>query len=155
LKPLCFLIEHENPTKALRLPLEAGPAERLRFMAHFWCSDTEPHVLKVFAQRPDLTVCTVATLTEACNKAPGVLVMRGSLDPLVAAGWQRLHLDLDGVLIGQSRPIFILGPRPNRPSRYMGRDEPLPPSKPRGSALPDTTADLPSAVGSYRPKRSG
>ena len=150
MKPLCFLIEHENDRKALRLPLEAHPTERLRFAAHFWCSDAEPHVLRVLAHRPDDTVKTLVTLTDSCPKAPGVLVMRGSLDPLGAAGWHRLHIDLDGLIIGQSRPIFIVGPRADRPSRYMGRDEPLPE---RDQARPALPASMPAAFGQRSKRR--
>lgn len=118
--PLCFLIERERQTKSNILPLEARRDERLRLSANFWCIDSEPHTLVVVSERPDGARCALATITQACHRTPGVLVMRSTLIPLEVGGWHRIHMEMDGAALGAAKSIFVLGPQPPR-VRYKGR----------------------------------
>jgi hypothetical protein len=149
-KSLCFLIEHDRPSRPSQLPLEARLSERLRFTAHFWCTDPGSHTLHVITHLPeDGGRQTLATIEESCDRVPGVLVFRGLLHPLAPAGWHRLSMDLDGEEIGFARQICVTGPRAQRVARYMGRGEPASSERDRPSDARREPA-RPAAEGSRR-----
>ena len=123
LTPLSFLIERETARRASDLPLQARPNERLRFTAHFWCTDKGSHTIAVLSRGPDGGCRTLATLTKACDEAPALLAFEGKLEALEVPGSHRLQLLMDGEAIGDAKLVGVQGPIQPRTRRAMGRGE--------------------------------
>lgn len=124
MKCLSFLVERARPARSRPLPLQASPSERLRLTAQFWCLDTRPHAFVLLDETPDETSIVVARVSARCDEAPGLLAIEARLQPLGQPGWHRLHLQLDGAPIGQSKRVQVVADRRPARIRYKGRGGP-------------------------------
>ena len=121
-----FLVSRQNPShKAYRPPTHVRPDERLHVTAYFVEPAPATYAFEVFTQQPDRSLRRLGAFTGAPTPVEGgLVVIQGSLEPLLVPGWHRLVFRLDGEDLNVSWPFFVDGERGQRGRRYMGRPEP-------------------------------